>query len=51
MQEQGKVDFSKLLGFETVGEQLADGVDFRNETISDRLGAKIGPLPEDSPPR
>jgi hypothetical protein len=51
MEKHDKVDFGRLLGFETVGEQLEDGVDFRNETISDRLGAKIGPLPEESPPR
>jgi hypothetical protein len=36
------LDHSKLLGFETVSHELAVSVDFKNETIGDKLGAKIG---------
>jgi hypothetical protein len=38
----GKIDFAKLLGFEGVSEQLSSGVDFQNETMDARLGARVG---------
>jgi hypothetical protein len=37
-----KIDFAKLLGFEEVGEQLSEGVDFQQEAINAKLGAKVG---------
>jgi hypothetical protein len=37
-----KLDYSKLLGFAAVSDQLSEGVDFQDETISARLGAKVG---------
>jgi hypothetical protein len=37
-----KIDFTKLLGFDAVSEQLTDGVDFQNDTVSATLGAKVG---------
>ena len=37
-----KLDFTNLLGFETVGAELAGPLDFQNETFADRLGAKVG---------
>ena len=48
-----KLDFAKLLGFELLGiETLGDlelsALDFRNDTIAARLGAKVG---EPSHPR
>jgi len=35
------VDYSKLLGFDTVSNEIAD-VDFRTESLSAKLGAKVG---------
>ena len=40
-----KIDFTKLLGFETLGDQMAGGLDFQDETLGDKLGAKIRPEP------
>jgi hypothetical protein len=37
-----KIDFTKLLGFETVSDQLPGGVDFQDETVAAKLGAKVG---------
>ena len=42
MQKIGKIDFAKLLGFETVSDCTAEGIDFRDETIGVKLGAKVG---------
>ena len=39
----GKIDYAKLLGFNAVSQQLSDGVDFQDETIGAKLGAKVGP--------
>lgn len=43
------IQFSKLLGFENVTDSLLQGVDFQNETLGDKLGAKIGPVEVTSP--
>jgi hypothetical protein len=37
-----KIDFAKLLGFEGISEQLSNGVDFQNETLDAKLGARVG---------
>jgi hypothetical protein len=45
MQKTGKtdkIDYAKLLGFEAVAKQISGGVDFQDETISAKLGAKVG---------
>ena len=39
------LDFTKLLGFDSVADQLSDGVDFQDETIGAKLGAKVGAEP------
>jgi hypothetical protein len=44
MQKLGTIDFARLLGFDTVAGDAEKNLDLRNETISDRLGAKIGPI-------
>jgi hypothetical protein len=49
MRESKKIDFTKLLGFETISEQASKGLDFQDETISAKLGAKIGPDPVPAP--
>ena len=40
--ETREIEFSKLLGFEAVSDQIAGSVDFRDETIGAKLGAKVG---------
>jgi hypothetical protein len=42
MQEPDKIDYAKLFGFDAVSDQLSDGLDFQNETVGDKLGAKVG---------
>ena len=37
-----KIDYAKLLGFDAVSGELAEGVDFQNDTVSATLGAKVG---------
>jgi hypothetical protein len=37
-----KIDNAKLLGFDAVSDQIADGVDFQDEAIGAKLGAKVG---------
>ena len=44
-----KIDYSKLLGFDMVIDELVDGVDFNNPTIGEKLGAKVGG-PSTAPP-
>ena len=48
-----QIDFAKLLGFNSVSDELPDGLDFRDDTIGARLGAKVGaarkPGPKDCP--
>jgi hypothetical protein len=39
-----KIDYSKLLGFDMVTDELEKGVDFKNPAIAAKLGAKIGTL-------
>jgi hypothetical protein len=43
MREIKKIDFTKLLGFETVSDQVSGSLDFQDETVAAKLGAKIGP--------
>jgi hypothetical protein len=42
MQKPDKIDFTKLLGFETVADQLSEVADFQDETLGAKLGAKVG---------
>jgi len=42
MSKSANIDFARLLGFETVSDHLSGTIDFKNETIGDKLGAKIG---------
>lgn len=36
------LDFSKLLGFDAVADQLSNGVDFQDQTVGAKLGSKVG---------
>ena len=43
MQTPDEIDFTKLLGFDTVADKLsADTVDFQDGTLGAKLGAKVG---------
>ena len=44
MQKPDTIDFARLLGFDAIAREITKGLDFQNETISDKLGAKIGPI-------
>ena len=39
------IDFTKLLGFDAVSAEIKGAVDFQDETIGARLGAKVGDVP------
>jgi hypothetical protein len=43
-----QLDYTKLLGFNSVNEQISGSIDFQHETLSARLGAKVG-KPEAEP--
>ena len=42
MQNKVRIDFGKLLGFKAVADEISSGVDFQNDTIGAKLGAKVG---------
>ena len=44
------IDFTKLLGFDAVSEEIKGAVDFQDETVAAKLGAKIGVDPPGQPP-
>ena len=41
MRTTTKIDYSKLLGFDTVGDQISK-LDFCADALSAKLGAKVG---------
>jgi hypothetical protein len=51
MEKSDRVDFGRLLGFDTVCDELSGSVDFQNEVIGARLGAKVGPPEIQTPPK
>ena len=44
------LDYTKLLGFEGVSDLIADTLDFQDDTLGAKLGAKVG-KEENSPSR
>ena len=36
------IDFSRLLGFDTVSDEVSISVDFQDQAIDAKLGAKVG---------
>lgn len=42
MQKPDSINFGKLLGFETLTWELLTEIDFQDETLAARLGAKVG---------
>ena len=45
MGEIPKLDFARLLGFATVSEQIPETLDFQDDILGDKLGAKVGAEP------
>lgn len=50
-QKQGsaKLNFSRLLGFDTLAEEMLSGLDLQDETVCAKLGAKVGLEPVQEP--
>jgi hypothetical protein len=46
MRKADTIDFTKLLGFETVTLELSEALDFQDETLGAKLGAKVGNIIE-----
>ena len=44
MQKPDSIDFTKLLGFETLTREVSKEINFQDETLADKLGAKVGDL-------
>jgi hypothetical protein len=42
MSGPNKMEYSKLLGFDIVADELKEGVDFKNSALATKLGAKVG---------
>jgi hypothetical protein len=50
MKTANKIDYSKLLGFETVGDLISGSVDFQDDALAAKLGAKVGNDPDPNAP-
>jgi hypothetical protein len=44
-----KIDYSKLLGFESVESLIPGRVDFQDDALAAKLGAKVGIDPPPAP--
>ena len=42
MEKSDTIDFAKLLGFDTVTRDPSGDLDFQDETLGAKLGAKVG---------
>jgi len=49
MNNERKLEFGKLLGFQSIPSEIKGSVDFRDATVSARLGAKVGELDGGTP--
>jgi hypothetical protein len=49
MAKIGSIDLTQLLGFTIVADELPDGLDFQNQTVGARLGARVGFEPTGKP--
>jgi hypothetical protein len=45
MKNASEIDYSKLLGFEAIGDEIVGNVDFQDERVAAKLGAKVGADP------
>ena len=48
-QKPDTIDFAKLLGFETVTRERSEALDFQDETLGAKLGAKVGVIEATEP--
>jgi hypothetical protein len=44
MNAPNKIDYSKLLGFGILSDELENGVDFKDPCVAAKLGAKVGSI-------
>ena len=49
MKAQHAIDYAKLLGFAMVSDLVGHEIDLQDETVGDKLGAKIGGEATDLP--
>jgi hypothetical protein len=42
MKKASEINYSKLLGFESVGDLISGNIDFQDEAVAAKLGAKVG---------
>ncbi len=42
MRKTRAIEFARLLGFASISDQLSGSVDFRDEKLGAKLGAKVG---------
>ena len=42
MKKASEINYAKLLGFESIGELISGDIDFKEEAVAAKLGAKIG---------
>ncbi len=42
MQKLEKIDYTRLLGFDAVGNEISGTIDFQDATFGAKLGAKVG---------
>ena len=42
MKKLSEIDYSKLLGFESIGGLVSGDIDFQDEAVAAKLGAKVG---------
>jgi len=42
MKKISEINYSKLLGFEGLGELISGSVDFQDDAVAAKLGAKVG---------
>jgi hypothetical protein len=50
MKKASEINYSKLLGFESVGDLISGDIDFQDEAVAAKLGAKIGVDPPPARP-
>jgi hypothetical protein len=46
MKKTNEINYSKLLGFGSVGDLISGSVDFQDEALAAKLGAKVGADPQ-----
>jgi hypothetical protein len=49
MKAQDTIDYAKLLGFAMVSDLVGHEIDLQDDTVGDKLGAKIGGEATDVP--